>query len=248
MNPCKLATRAIHAGQVPDPVTGAVITPIYATSTYVQASPGVHKGYDYARSHNATRYAYERCVADLECGAAGFAFSSGMASIDKYIKNQAPREMVNHVSLVFVLTEGNNVIRAYYSLSGLGIVFAKLPEKIQKKLPRYPQMSATLLGRLGVDRNYSAALQEKLGEKPRLGEVLLMDAQKKTLQGAMTTAGAALMVIDAERPTGEEMANGIRDPLGFYTQYGFAPFPGNERRVFKLTRVIEEEFKAAGLI
>lgn len=77
----KLATRAIHAGQEPDPVTGAVITPIYATSTYVQASPGVHKGYDYARSHNATRYAYERCVADLECGTAGFAFSSGMAAI-----------------------------------------------------------------------------------------------------------------------------------------------------------------------
>lgn len=81
MNPYKLATRAIHAGQAPDPVTGAVITPIYATSTYVQASPGVHKGYDYARSHNPTRYAYERCVADLECGTAGFAFSSGMAAI-----------------------------------------------------------------------------------------------------------------------------------------------------------------------
>lgn len=81
MSPYKLATRAIHAGQAPDPVTGAVITPIYATSTYVQASPGVHKGYDYARSHNPTRYAYERCVADLECGTAGFAFSSGMAAI-----------------------------------------------------------------------------------------------------------------------------------------------------------------------
>jgi cystathionine gamma-lyase len=77
----KLATRAIHAGQAPDPVTGAVITPIYATSTYAQQSPGVHKGYDYARSHNLTRYAYERCVADLECGTSAFAFSSGMAAI-----------------------------------------------------------------------------------------------------------------------------------------------------------------------
>jgi cystathionine beta-lyase/cystathionine gamma-synthase len=77
----KLATRAIHAGQEPDPTTGAVITPIYATSTYAQDSPGVHKGYDYARSHNLTRYAYERCVADLESGCAGFAFSSGMAAI-----------------------------------------------------------------------------------------------------------------------------------------------------------------------
>jgi cystathionine gamma-lyase len=76
----KLGTRVIHAGQEPDPTTGAVITPIYATSTYAQQSPGVHKGYDYARSHNLTRYAYERCVADLEGGVAGFAFASGMAA------------------------------------------------------------------------------------------------------------------------------------------------------------------------
>ena len=81
MTATHLATRAIHAGQAPDPVTGAVITPIYATSTYAQQGPGVHRGYDYARSHNLTRYAYERCVADLECGTSGFAFSSGMAAI-----------------------------------------------------------------------------------------------------------------------------------------------------------------------
>jgi len=73
-------TRTIHAGQEPDPVTGAIITPIYATSTYVQQSPGVHKGYEYTRSHNLTRYAYERCVADLEGGTKGFAFASGMAA------------------------------------------------------------------------------------------------------------------------------------------------------------------------
>jgi cystathionine gamma-lyase len=75
------ATRAIHAGQPPDPTTGAVITPIYATSTYVQQSPGVHKGFDYSRTANPTRLAYERCVADLEGGRAGFAFASGMAAI-----------------------------------------------------------------------------------------------------------------------------------------------------------------------
>src|ERR1700756_2523368 len=74
------ATRSIHAGQAPDPATGAVMTPIYATSTYVQASPGVHKGYEYSRSQNPTRMAYERCVADLESGSAGFAFASGMAA------------------------------------------------------------------------------------------------------------------------------------------------------------------------
>ncbi len=74
------ATRGIHAGQAPDPTTGAIMTPIYATSTYVQSSPGVHKGYEYSRTQNPTRMAYERCVADLESGARGFAFASGMAA------------------------------------------------------------------------------------------------------------------------------------------------------------------------
>ncbi|MBA3831838.1 MAG: PLP-dependent transferase [Chthoniobacterales bacterium] len=76
-----LATRVIHAGQSPDPSTGAVMTPIYQTSTYVQESPGRHKGYDYARSINPTRSAYERCVADLESGTRGWAFASGLAAM-----------------------------------------------------------------------------------------------------------------------------------------------------------------------
>src|SRR4051794_18184413 len=76
-----LATRVIHAGQSPDPSTGAVMTPIYATSTYAQESPGRHKGYDYARSINPTRSAYERCVADLESGTRGWAFASGLAAM-----------------------------------------------------------------------------------------------------------------------------------------------------------------------
>ena len=75
-----LGTRAIHAGQSPDPTTGAIMTPIYATSTYVQASPGVHKGYEYSRTQNPTRIAYEKCVAALEGGAAGYAFASGLAA------------------------------------------------------------------------------------------------------------------------------------------------------------------------
>ena len=76
----RLGTRAIHAGQSPDPSTGAVMTPIYATSTYVQSSPGVHQGYEYSRSHNPTRFAWERCIADLEGGSRGFAFASGLAA------------------------------------------------------------------------------------------------------------------------------------------------------------------------
>lgn len=73
-------TLAIHGGQYPDPTTGAVITPIYLTSTYQQEAPGVHKGYDYGRSHNATRYAFERALASLENGADAFAFASGLAA------------------------------------------------------------------------------------------------------------------------------------------------------------------------
>jgi cystathionine gamma-lyase len=77
----RFETRSIHAGQTPDPSTGAVNVPIYATSTYAQAAPGQHQGYEYSRTQNPTRMAYERAIADLENGTAGFAFASGMAAI-----------------------------------------------------------------------------------------------------------------------------------------------------------------------
>ncbi|PVM89656.1 cystathionine beta-lyase [Caulobacter radicis] len=79
-NRLAFATRAIHGGQFPDPTTGAVMVPIYATSTYVQSSPGEHKGFEYSRSQNPTRFAFERAIADLESGTAGFAFASGLAA------------------------------------------------------------------------------------------------------------------------------------------------------------------------
>jgi cystathionine gamma-lyase len=80
-NRLAFSTRTVHGGQRHDPTTGAVMTPIYATSTFAQASPGVHKGYEYGRTHNPTRQAFERCIADLESGVAGFAFASGLAAI-----------------------------------------------------------------------------------------------------------------------------------------------------------------------
>lgn len=89
-----IETRVIHAGQYPDPSTGAVMTPIYATSTYAQKSPGEHQGFEYSRTHNPTRFAYERCVADLESGAAGFAFASGMAAIATIIELLQPGDHV----------------------------------------------------------------------------------------------------------------------------------------------------------
>ena len=79
-NRLAFSTRTVHGGQQHDPTTGAVMTPIYATSTYAQQSPGVHKGFEYARSQNPTRFAFERCIANLESGTEGFAFASGLAA------------------------------------------------------------------------------------------------------------------------------------------------------------------------
>ncbi|MDB5793198.1 MAG: cystathionine beta-lyase [Massilia sp.] len=81
-----LATRVIHGGQSPEPATGAVMPPIFATSTFAQDSPGVHKGLDYGRSHNPTRWALERCVADIESGSGAFAFASGLAAISAVLE------------------------------------------------------------------------------------------------------------------------------------------------------------------
>jgi cystathionine beta-lyase/cystathionine gamma-synthase len=88
------ATRVIHAGQAPDPSTGAVMPPIYATSTYVQTSPGVHQGFEYSRSQNPTRFAYERCIADLEEGTRGFAFASGLAATATLLELLSPGDHV----------------------------------------------------------------------------------------------------------------------------------------------------------
>lgn len=89
-----IETRVIHAGQTPDPTTGAVMMPIYQTSTYVQSSPGKHKGFEYSRSQNPTRFAYERCVADLESGTKAFAFASGMAGIATVIELLSPGDHI----------------------------------------------------------------------------------------------------------------------------------------------------------
>jgi cystathionine gamma-lyase len=85
-NKLHLATRVIHGGQSPEPATGAVMPPVFLTSTFAQQSPGVHKGLDYGRSHNPTRWALERCVADIESGSAAFAFASGLAAISAVLE------------------------------------------------------------------------------------------------------------------------------------------------------------------
>lgn len=110
----RFATRTIHAGQSPDPTTGAVMPPIYATSTYAQTSPGVHKGYEYSRTHNPTRFAYERCVADLEGGTRGYAFASGLAAT---------------ATLLDTLEPGAHVVASDDMYGGSYRLFAKVREK-----------------------------------------------------------------------------------------------------------------------
>ncbi len=107
----KLSTRVIHAGQSPDPSTGAIMTPIYTTSTYVQSSPGDHQGYEYSRTHNPTRKAWEACVADLEGGKHGFAYASGMAAID---------------ALMHLLEPGDHVLAMHDLYGGTWRLFEKV--------------------------------------------------------------------------------------------------------------------------
>jgi cystathionine gamma-lyase len=94
MSKHKLSTRVIHAGQQPDPSTGAIMTPIYASSTYVQRSPGDHQGWEYSRSHNPTRDAYEKCITDLEGGIRGLAFASGMAATSTILELLDPGDHI----------------------------------------------------------------------------------------------------------------------------------------------------------
>lgn len=135
------ATRAIHAGQQPEAVTGAIMQPIFATSTYVQKSPGVHQGYEYSRTQNPTRQALERCVADLESGTHGFAFASGMAAIGTILE---------------LLDSGSHVIALDDIYGGTTRLF----EKVRKR-------SAALEFSF-VDLTDLDALQDAIQDKTRL--------------------------------------------------------------------------------
>lgn len=136
-----LATRVIHAGQSPDPTTGAVMMPIYATSTYVQQSPGKHKGYEYSRTQNPTRQAYEKCVADLESGEQGFAFASGMAAISTILELLQPGD---HIIAMDDLYGGTYRLleKVRKRSAGLHISFVDMsqPEKVAAEIRRETRM------------------------------------------------------------------------------------------------------------
>ena len=136
--PQAFATRTIHGGQVPDPSTGAVMQPIYATSTYAQKSPGVHQGFEYSRSQNPTRFAYERCVAGLEGGQRGFAFASGLAATATFLELFKPGD---HVIASDDLYGGSRRLftRVRESSAGLSFTYVDLRDLAQVEAAIRPQ-------------------------------------------------------------------------------------------------------------
>jgi len=211
-----LATRAIHAGQSPDPSTGAVMTPIYATSTYVQQSPGVHQGYEYSRSHNPTRFAWERCIADLEGGTRGFAFASGLAATATVL------DMLDSGSHVVCM---DDVYGGTYRLfervrrrsAGLDFSFVDLddPAALEASIrpntrliwcetPTNPMLKLVDLARLGefarrrgiwlvVDNTFSSPVVQRPLE---YGATMVMHSATKYLNGHSDMVGGVVVVGD----------------------------------------------------
>lgn len=161
-------TRAIHAGQHPDPSTGAVMTPIYATSTYKQASPGQHQGFEYSRTQNPTRTAYEGCIASLESGTRGFAFASGMAAINTVIDLLdagdhviATEDLYGGTYRLFdkVKTRSSNLSFSFVDMSNIDSIEAAIKPNtrmIWLETPSNPMLKLADLGKI-------AALSKKHG-------------------------------------------------------------------------------------
>jgi cystathionine gamma-lyase len=212
----RLGTRAIHAGQFPDPSTGAVMTPIYATSTYVQRSPGEHQGFEYSRSHNPTRFAYERCVAALEGGTHGYAFASGLAATATVLDSL---DAGDHVLCMDDVYGGTYRLfeRVRRRAAGLDFTFVDLNDmdavaaavKPNTKLvwcetPTNPLLKIVDIARLAefarkrnirlaVDNTFSSPILQRPLE---LGAHLVMHSATKYLNGHSDIVGGMLVVGD----------------------------------------------------
>lgn len=223
--PKHLATRVIHAGQQPDPSTGAVMTPIFATSTYVQRSPGDHQGYEYSRSHNPTRAAWEACIADLEGGSHGFAFASGMAAIDTVLATLQPGD---HVLASDDLYGGTWRLfdRVRTRASGLDFTFTNLADLDQAKAalrpntkliwaetPTNPMLRLIDIAAIAELRDTHNKLQDThptklvvdntfcspiIQQPLGLGADLVMHSATKYLNGHSDMIGGVLVTADAE--------------------------------------------------
>ena len=214
-----LGTRAIHAGQSPDPSTGAVMMPIYATSTYAQASPGVHQGYEYSRSHNPTRFAYERCVAALEGGTQGYAFASGLAATSTVLD---ALDSGSHVICMDDVYGGTYRLfeRVRRRSAGLDFSFVDLNDMaaleaavtpatrmIWCETPTNPLLKIVDIARLAefarkrgiwlaVDNTFSSPILQRPLE---LGAHLVMHSATKYLNGHSDIVGGMLVVGDDQR-------------------------------------------------
>ena len=215
------STRAIHAGQRPDPTTGAVMTPIYATSTYAQESPGVNKGYEYARGKNPTREAFEACIADLEGGTHGFAFASGMAATSTALELlDAGAHIVTGDDLyggtwrLFerVRRRSMGLDFSYVDLSDLSAVEAAITDKTRMlwvETPTNPLMKLADIAALSkvakahnlllvVDNTFATPWsQQPLG----LGADIVMHSATKYLNGHSDIIGGVLVTKDTDLAT-----------------------------------------------
>lgn len=210
-------TRAIHAGQSPDPSTGAVMQPIYATSTYAQSSPGVHQGYEYSRTQNPTRMAWERCLADLESGTHGFAFASGMAAIATLLELL---DAGSHVVAMDDLYGGTgrlfNRVRA--RSAGLRVSYADLAQPaalatalqpdtrmVWIETPTNPMLKLVDIAAVAAEAKARGALvvvdntfASPWGQRPlELGADVVMHSATKYLNGHSDVVGGVLAVRDA---------------------------------------------------
>jgi len=220
----KIGTRAIHAGQSPDPSTGAVMTPIYATSTYVQKSPGVHQGYEYSRSHNPTRFAYERCVASLESGTNGYAFASGLAATATVLDSLDAGSHVVCMDDVYggtyrlferVRRRSANLDFTFVDLNDMAALEAAVKPNtklIWCETPTNPLLKIVDIARLAefarkrgirlaVDNTFSSPILQRPLE---LGAHLVMHSATKYLNGHSDIVGGMLVVGD-DRELAEQM-------------------------------------------
>jgi cystathionine gamma-lyase len=210
-------TRVIHAGQSPDPATGAVMQPIYATSTYAQSSPGVHQGYEYSRTQNPTRMAWERCFADLEGGSRGFAFASGMAAIATLLELL---DAGSHVVAMDDLYGGTGRLfnRVRKRTAGLRVSYADLsdPAALESALqhdtrmvwietPTNPMLKLVDIEAVAARARANGALvvvdntfASPWGQRPlELGADIVMHSATKYLNGHSDVVGGVVAVRDA---------------------------------------------------
>jgi len=214
MSKSKLATRVIHAGQSPDPSNGAIMTPIYTTSTYVQKSPGDHQGYEYSRTHNPTRKAWEDCIADLECGARGFAFASGMAAIDTLLHLLEPGDHVLAMNDLYggtwrlferVRRRSSGLDFSFVDLSDIDaareavtdrtrLIWVETPTNPMLQLVDIPSMAELAHGigaRLVVDNTFATPI---LQQPIAMGADIVVHSATKYLNGHSDMVGGALVI------------------------------------------------------